>query len=375
MNHGVPHDLIIEILGKLTVKSLFRFKCVSKQWFRLITHPYFTDQYLSNQRKKDPRFLTAYFKIDKATKHMVIASMVINGISLPDPRIPYRHQRMDDVPHDGYHMLNSCDGILCFLGRFKILVLNPSTREHRILHQSDVDSFSPVTNPFQVAINFPQQQQQLGFGRDLVTKRLKIVKVFNPYPNIGPLLHHHDCCEIFTLRPNPKVFWNYIGKIPYKIDVSSPCVYVNGAIYWFTDDIYHLEKTEVIIMLDLNMEKFQSIPHPSCCSNRQRRTMQLGSLRESLCLAQQVSDCELNIWIMEKEKSPLVTWEKLYCIKLLSNDLQFGVGFAFAEDKNGRFVVCGGDKVYVFSENGDNGYLVHDQQDVPISFTESLERL
>ncbi|MBA0654202.1 hypothetical protein Goklo_021263, partial [Gossypium klotzschianum] len=328
MNHGVPHDLIVEILGKLTVKSLLRFKCVSKQWFRLITHPHFTDQYLSNQRKKDPRFLTAYFKIDKATKHIVIASMVINGISLPDTRIPYRHQRMGDVPHDGYHMLNSCDGILCFLGRFKILVLNHSTK-HRILHQSDVDSFSPVTNPFQVAINFPQQQQQLGFDRDLVTKRLKIFKVF----------------------------WNYIGKIPYKIDVSSPCVYVNGAIYWSTDDIYHLEKTEVIIMLDLNMEKFQSIPHPSCCSNRQRRTMRLGSLRESLCLAQQVSDCELNIWIMEKEKSPLVTWEKLYCIRLLSNDLQFGVGFAFAEDKNGRFVVCGGDKVYVFNENGENGYL------------------
>ncbi|MBA0561356.1 hypothetical protein Golob_018192 [Gossypium lobatum] len=240
--------------------------------------------------------------------------MVINGISLPDTRIPYRHQRMDDVPHDGYHMLNTCDGILCFLGSFKILVLNPSTREHRILHQSDVDSFSPVTNPFQVAINFPQQQQQLGFGRDLVTKRLKIVKVFNPYPNMGPLLHHHDYCEIFTLRPNPKVFWNYIVPI-----------------------------------------------NPT--------------LRENLCLSQQVSDCELNIWIMEKEKSPLVTWEKLYCIKLLSNDLQFGVGFAFAEDKNGRFVVCGGDKVYVFNENGENGYLVHDQQDVPISFTESLERL
>ncbi|MBA0687249.1 hypothetical protein Goari_014800, partial [Gossypium aridum] len=230
--------------------------------------------------------------------------MVINGISLPDTRIPYLHQRMDDVPHDGYHMLNSCDGILCFLGRFKILVLNPSTREHRILHQSDVDSFSPVTNPFQVAINFPQQQQQLGFGRDLVTKRLKIVKVFNPYPNIGPLLHHHDYCEISPYVQTPRSF---------------------GIIL--------------------------------------RRTMQLGSLRESLCLAQQVSDCELNIWIMEKEKSPLVTWEKLYCIKLLSNDLQFGVGFAFAEDKNGRFVVCGGDKVYVFNENGEKGYLVHDQQD------------
>ncbi|MBA0803675.1 hypothetical protein Gohar_013862 [Gossypium harknessii] len=350
MNHGVPHDLIVEILGKLTVKSLLRFKCVSKQWFRLITHPHFTDQYLSNQRKKDPRFLTAYFQIDKATKHIVIASMVINGISLPDTRIPYRHQRMGDVPHDGYHMLNSCDGILCFLGRFKILVLNPSTK-HRILHQSDVDSFFPVTNPFQVAINFPQQQQQLGFDRDLVTKRLKIVKVFNPYPNIGPLLHHHDYCEIFTLRPNPKVFWNYIGKIPYKIDVSSPCVYVNGAIYWSTDDIYHLEKTETA------------------------KNYAVGSLRESLCLAQQVSDCELNIWIMEKEKSPLVAWEKLYCIRILSNDLQFGVGFAFAEDKNGRFVVCGGYKVYVFNENGENGYLVHDQQDVPISFTEGLERL
>ncbi|KAK8633768.1 hypothetical protein V6N13_014606 [Hibiscus sabdariffa] len=59
-NHGVPGDLIVDILVKLPVKSLVRFKYLSKQWFRLITNPRFIDLHLSNQRKKGPGFVTAF---------------------------------------------------------------------------------------------------------------------------------------------------------------------------------------------------------------------------------------------------------------------------------------------------------------------------
>ncbi|KAK8980772.1 hypothetical protein V6N11_047903 [Hibiscus sabdariffa] len=63
-DHGVPHDLIEDILVKLSVKSLVRF----------------------------------------------------------------------NVPKDNkYEMLNSCDGILCFHGRFNIWVHNPATKECRLL--------------------------------------------------------------------------------------------------------------------------------------------------------------------------------------------------------------------------------------------------
>ncbi|KAL4379628.1 hypothetical protein GQ457_02G034880 [Hibiscus cannabinus] len=57
-DHGVPHDLIEDILVKLPVKSLVRFKYVSEQWFRLITDLCFIDRH-SNQCKKGDVFVTA----------------------------------------------------------------------------------------------------------------------------------------------------------------------------------------------------------------------------------------------------------------------------------------------------------------------------
>ncbi|KAK8576226.1 hypothetical protein V6N13_090702 [Hibiscus sabdariffa] len=139
-DHGVPHDLIEDILVKLSVKSLVRF----------------------------------------------------------------------NVPKDNkYEMLNSCDGILCFHGRFNIWVHNPATKECRLLP------------------------------------------------------------SVFTLDPNPNACWKTMGEVPYKIDVVfSQSAYVNGAIYWFTDEFYHLNQDEVILMFDLHNDKFQAIPHPSSCSNK-----------------------------------------------------------------------------------------------------------
>jgi len=41
----LPHELIIEILLRLPVKSLIRFKCVSKSWFCLISDPHFANSH------------------------------------------------------------------------------------------------------------------------------------------------------------------------------------------------------------------------------------------------------------------------------------------------------------------------------------------
>ncbi|KAK8576228.1 hypothetical protein V6N13_090704 [Hibiscus sabdariffa] len=211
-----------------------------------------------------------------------------------------------NVPKDNdYEMLNSCDGILCFHGRFNIWVHNPATKEYRLL---------------------PSRQDH----------------------------QHHGHCVVFTLDPNPNASWKTIGEVPYKIDVVfSQSVYVNGAIYWFTDEIYHLNQAEVILMFDLHSEKFQAIPHPSSCSNKPRILMQLGTLRKCLCLAHQEVDSLLNIWIMEKQQQQ-ITWEKLYCIEVFRNgQLLIGHRFAFAEHKGGTLLVCSGAVVYLLKPNNE----------------------
>ena len=45
-------DLIVEILSRLPAKSICRFKCVSRHWYGLITHP---------EHRKIPQTLSGFF--------------------------------------------------------------------------------------------------------------------------------------------------------------------------------------------------------------------------------------------------------------------------------------------------------------------------
>ncbi|KAK8980778.1 hypothetical protein V6N11_047909 [Hibiscus sabdariffa] len=296
-NHGVvvPHDLILDIFVRLPIKSLVRFKYLSKQWFQLLTDPCFSDR-----RKQFPRFVTASSAY-------------------------------------GNKMLNSCDGLLCLYGPSHVTVINPVTVEYRCLYIRD---------------RWCYPHERLAIGRDPVTKRYKIVRVSPDVSKTGQV-GHRDICEVFILDPNWERDWKTIGEVPYRIDALSRSVYVDGAIYWFTDEINHLNKTELIVMFDLHIEQFQAILHPSSCSNKQRRSMQLGTLRECLCLAQlEVDPLVLNIWIMELQKQKQkITWEELYCIQLPRFSINVGLGFAFAEHRDGTLLVCTMDDVFFYKRN------------------------
>ncbi|KAG5001241.1 hypothetical protein JHK87_022313 [Glycine soja] len=46
MNPTFSHDLIVEILLRLPIKSLLRFKCVCKSWLSFISNPHFVKSHL-----------------------------------------------------------------------------------------------------------------------------------------------------------------------------------------------------------------------------------------------------------------------------------------------------------------------------------------
>uniref|UniRef100_K4D590 F-box domain-containing protein n=1 Tax=Solanum lycopersicum TaxID=4081 RepID=K4D590_SOLLC len=56
-----PEEILVNILTRLPVKSLVRFKCVSKFWITLISDPYFTKKHLNRARNdQDSRKLLIY---------------------------------------------------------------------------------------------------------------------------------------------------------------------------------------------------------------------------------------------------------------------------------------------------------------------------
>ncbi|KAF8698880.1 hypothetical protein HU200_035142 [Digitaria exilis] len=54
---GLTDDIIVDILSRVPVKSICRFKCVSPSWRNLISHP--------DNRKKLPQTLTGFFYFDE----------------------------------------------------------------------------------------------------------------------------------------------------------------------------------------------------------------------------------------------------------------------------------------------------------------------
>uniref|UniRef100_A0ACD5X5K9 Uncharacterized protein n=1 Tax=Avena sativa TaxID=4498 RepID=A0ACD5X5K9_AVESA len=116
----LPDELVVEILSRLPLKSVCRFKCVCKSWLTFSSHPYY--------RKKLPRTPAGllYRKYDPgATIHLA--------------RLPASDGEIDTslnfVPqHYKYSKLLDCSNglLLCYQGREVIsnaIVCNPATKE------------------------------------------------------------------------------------------------------------------------------------------------------------------------------------------------------------------------------------------------------
>ena len=57
---GIPEDLVMEILGRLPVKSVSRFLLVSKSWTRIISSRYFIRSFPAGSCSSQPRLLVGF---------------------------------------------------------------------------------------------------------------------------------------------------------------------------------------------------------------------------------------------------------------------------------------------------------------------------
>nr|XP_020182459.2 uncharacterized protein LOC109768138 [Aegilops tauschii subsp. strangulata] len=99
-------DLIIEILSLLPVKSVCRFKCVSRLWYSLISHP--------EHRKRLPQTISGFFypKHRLNDEYDVITFPTFDGISrdqeqlFPDSSLPFLTGYRHILPKD------CCNGLI-----------------------------------------------------------------------------------------------------------------------------------------------------------------------------------------------------------------------------------------------------------------------
>ncbi|TVU04146.1 hypothetical protein EJB05_50282, partial [Eragrostis curvula] len=165
-------DLIVEILSRLPVKSVCRFKCVSRHWYHLISHP--------EHCKKLPQTISGFFYHKDRLIHEDewVSFPTSDGISrdqehlFSDPSLPFL------TGYRQFFLKNCCNGlILCLCWKDSprdeadYVVCNPATEEWVVLPDSGDESiartprlgFDPARSPHFHVFEFLEGDEDYGY--------------------------------------------------------------------------------------------------------------------------------------------------------------------------------------------------------------------
>ncbi|XP_047306726.1 F-box protein CPR1-like [Impatiens glandulifera] len=227
-------EILEEILCRLSVKCLFRYKCVSKSWLALISSPYFVKLHLkrSIQTKRN---LSLYL-----LNHLHCQEVFDFFQPVKVNYIPLMFQNYGLVPRGSY------DGLLCMakLGDVdNVFVWNPSIRKS-------------IKLPYESRIDFPNKKHTVWIcdyriGYDNTNEDYKVVRIGGLQGRKGIIDYE---IKVYSLRSNS---WHKIEKFSHFPNLNSFGDSVaGGALHWITST------ENLIVAFDLGIEKYRVLPQP-----------------------------------------------------------------------------------------------------------------
>ena len=290
----LPHELMIQILLRLPVKSLIRFKCVSKSWFSLIS---------------DTNFANSHFQITQTPRILFISTSTCETrsidfeSSLNDDDSVSASLNLDFLLPESYLNLEikgSCRGFIflhCYPNKY---LWNPSTGFHKQI------PFSPFGSSLYAEYFY-------GFGYDQSTDDYLLVSMLiDPVTNISSQL------EFFSLRGNS---WKEIEiegshfrySNPIEDEQPKPGLLFNEAIHWLAYRHDSRLLRDVIVAFDLTERKLFDMDLPDEFDH-QLDYCGLWVFGEFLSLW--AKDCYIDtieIWVMKEYKMPS-SWTKTHVL-------------------------------------------------------------
>lgn len=209
-----PDDILIKILLKLPIKSVFKFRSVSKNWLSLISHDSFIPHFVSQSEDSPPFMLLFQMHCYKETLGFVCMGNVVNKIASP-------------------FLCNQTEDL-------KIV----ATSNDLILYQSKcLEAVYYVANPFTIQrVRLPSLNRRGGLGcskaglisyvRNGVTS-YNVVRVVKDHDitsadaklclNIEILSSERDECRSFERRDCD------FGDVEFD---ARPCIVFQGVLHW-----------------------------------------------------------------------------------------------------------------------------------------------
>lgn len=285
---SLPQDILHQIFTRLPVKSIVRFKCVSKFFNSLISDPFFIDEHHRNQSLTYPGTSILLCIPSKTCQQIFYTANITeeNQGKLQANRVQYLDRQCF---HNLVH-LTSANGLICLSNHDgDIAICNLSTRQHISL---------PRTRPVGTSITQNFARAVLGF--DSISKKYKVF--------LSEL-----CCTHGRGSNSSKQHWvltlgvdkSWREIISFVVpNYPEACLHIDGVIYL----INWIIKKE-IIAFNVGAEGFRTIPLP--CKFRHCTTsslispwIELDGRLAAVTINRQWSSIE--IWALERS----MEWEK-----------------------------------------------------------------
>ncbi|XVF74679.1 hypothetical protein PTKIN_Ptkin13bG0130900 [Pterospermum kingtungense] len=341
MSH-FPTHLIPDILCRLPVKPLLRFKCVFKPWGSLIDDSEFAKLHLHQSLKTNTnvKLFLDNCSEDDDKAYAVDFDSLANLVQFPRPF-------KAEITKYYSRVFGSCNGLLAVYHREAGIALwNPSTRKCHFLPPLDDD----ITSDHDTIPGYRYDPNTLlGFGYDVTSNDYKVVEMQRSKTQ--------NCFKVmvYSLKANS---WRRIKDCPYDIPTNyNDGAYLNNSLHWVGDERGVFSGGKVIFALNLETEEYHEVPDDKRpggleCGGYDCRFfgyMNAGVLGGCLCVSRDYSTCpvedHVNLWVM-KEYGVKESWTELL---LLSRNRWLTNVFhtrAVAYSKNGDKILLddGGDR-------------------------------
>ncbi|XP_059670648.1 putative F-box protein At1g32420 [Cornus florida] len=284
----MSENMIIEILSRLSVKSLIRFRCVCKHWYATIISSNFINKHLYHCHNSSYLIVKHY---NQVTEKKVLG--LFPDKMLASPPHEYHHLDYIQLPTYVETMVGPFNGIIFLFDGTDpdhIEMWNLATRECRFLpvpHSGLPPHFTAFVDNF-------------GIGLDPLTNDFKMVWIRYCWDDTIDNQYKYKVVSVYTSRTDSwRVFEvDFSGKGSILHSLCN--TYINGAYYWLTieNDIDYY----MILSFDMANENFRDLRAPPDITGPQWGELLLYNDSIAMFLYDyQIVEKIFDLWVMEEE--------------------------------------------------------------------------
>jgi F-box interacting protein len=321
MSDYLPDDVVVDILQRLPVKSLLRFRCVCRSWNTLIKTPSFIHSHLNQSienhdgnRFPHPPVIVRYCASKPNVEHYKLFRD--NESFEEDTELDFS---IESCRLNHFRLIGSENGLMCFLEQDRFILWNPSIKK-----------FVNLPKPCITLKTHGRITCNQAFGFDPRTNDYKVVRI--AFPHVSNWVLKETLVEIYSLSTGR---WKISGaSFPYADTHKhsfKPKACLNGSVH-FMALAGQNRTTKIVLAFDLRDEVFREMILPDNMVGSEAE-MVTCVFKGSLALLCYDRWKRCLIWVM-KEYDVVDSWMKQFTI-----DIAGGVENVLGFRKNGQIIL------------------------------------